>query len=419
MVPAKCGREEIIQGCFNLLGKRVSREFAHEVLTLMMAYSSGSDLSEYWIALRNRGGKGELSNWLYYGLRLGSLRKISVEQLAELLPEQEVEASIGILYRARRLDFLESTETRFTQTLDAILDSKTEIALQRRVESALDAVSHAINPSRYALAFATRVSAPLTSLLEHRNRLAQLRMDPNTASPAFSYARYSAMLTLATVATEESEKPAAVWAAQIGPWDRVVETGRSLFGERWCFDLLANVAAGIKSVEYRAPDAADLLDTEMSLCQRVRHARLRYNSTTWWSKQLEAVKSGRERRCVLLVLLSWAAPQTIVSVLDLLPTAVDRLTQSEWETLCDGLQQSQFLRRKLESGGTFDAKGLPVRLGIRTGCVLILRSVGSSSEEIYKKYLSQALTKDPIVHELVLREALDLRHFGGKSGSQI
>ena len=409
-IPAKCGRDEIIARCFDLLRDSKSQDFGEDVLALAVAYAPGGDLVDQWSIRFAALATSDKQRWLYYGLRLGVLSTIPIEKLRNLLPEEANKSFLRLLYQARRLDFVEQSEANFNQILDEILDGGAVIAVQRQVESVLDAVSHSIDPFRYAMSFNERIEAPLMRLIERINRPSKL-LTRTLPKETESYAYHISAKRLAEAADREVEKPAAVWATEIEPWETIVEAGRSFFGDRWSFDLLANVSAGIKSPTDKCADTPDLLDKKTSLCRRARHARLRSTSITWWLQQFDAAQSGSEVRFALLVLFTWATPQTVVGMVDCLEAAVGRLSESLWRSLFYGIRRSGGYGRRVRNDWSSGVDKLPESLNLRLACLLVDRAGGPERGELYGKYLAADLVDDPIVLQLVQEEAFDMRHF--------
>jgi hypothetical protein len=232
-IPSRCGREEIVRRSFDMLRCPLARDFATEVVGLLRAYSAGSDLSQHWLTCcETANSVSESAKWLEYGLQLGVLPTINAELLARVIPQSLTSEVLDVLYRARRLDFLERNEATFNTVIAGILDKRIGIAQQRRVESALDALNHAVDPLRYVLAFDQRSPVPLARTLEHRNRSAKLSWSPRISTETEFYSAHRACVGIATAAEIETAKPTAVWATELEPWDRIVEVGRSFFGEQ-------------------------------------------------------------------------------------------------------------------------------------------------------------------------------------------
>jgi hypothetical protein len=221
-------------------------------------------------------------------------------------------------------------------------------------------------------------------------------------------------MELARAAEDETNKTAAQWATELEPWDRVVETARSLFGDRWAFYLLANSAAGIKSKTEKCVDCPDLFDTARPLCRRARHARLRSTSVTWWRKQLGVAKNSIETQFVCLQALTWATPSCVIGNIDELERALSSLSENEWHSVFQGVRRAAFWTSR--TGESTDWKisprQLPRRLSMRAACAFAARCDSKVALSIHRKFLAPRLTDDPIILEFAQRDAVDLARFG-------
>jgi hypothetical protein len=124
-------------------------------------------------------------------------------------------------------------------------------------------------------------------------------------------------------------RTAAEWSAELGPWNNIVEAGRTLFGEQWAFHYLSAIAAAIRSTSDKCRDSGQLLDPQRPLCRRARYARLRPTSAKWWNSRLGSAADPIQLLFVLLMAFTWAAPQTIVANIELLESKLSRLDEKQ------------------------------------------------------------------------------------------
>src|SRR5581483_11156569 len=73
-LPPKCGRDELVARCFEILGEFPPKDYETQILSLIRVNStSQSDLLPQWLAhMRQQTGAGWLT-WMEYGLQLGAL----------------------------------------------------------------------------------------------------------------------------------------------------------------------------------------------------------------------------------------------------------------------------------------------------------------------------------------------------------
>lgn len=413
----KCGREELVSRCFEILRGDIPGDFAEGIISLLKVNtSSPSELAPFWIEQTNAHSGEKRLRWLKYGVELGVLSTVDITKVRGMDERPHDKQTLAALFRARRLDFLERSEATFDSVADAILERAIIAQPQRRVESALDILVHAVNPSRYAITFQERHPVPLATRLEQRNWPAKLSWNSQFATATELYANHSRCVDLGRVADEEVQQLGDVWACDLAPWDRIVETARALFGQRWAFYYLANIAAGIRSTTERGADYDHLLDEERSLCRRTRYARLRSTSLKWWREQLDKKGTADQLLFALLVSLTWAAPKTIVGLLESIEPALLKLTDQQWHLLFHSLRRAVIWTSsgRLANSWRITAKDLPKNLTLRAACIFAARAAPASSLGIYKRFLSGRLTEDDIVLEFAQQEALDAENLFSK-----
>jgi hypothetical protein len=279
----------------------------------------------------------------------------------------------------------------------------------------LDALNRAIDGSRYATAFRNQHPVPLASILQRRERAPST----NASLDSFGTARYKnhgACLEIAAVAEEGLARPAEQWVCDLGPWNTIVETGRSLWGDRHALSYLATVSAGIRSTSERGSDCPDLLDHSRPLTRRVRHARLRATAQNWWKIQFQSARSTVEKELVLLVAFTWARLNVFTANLDEVETLVSELDQSRWKRIVYDARRATGLagpRGGIRAKEDLDIDVLPKNLSPRVAALIGQRI--QATDRICRRYLRSYDSDDSIVLELLTEEALDSRHFGRDS----
>lgn len=415
VLPPKCGREELVKRAFDILASGPPADYGYEIVELLRANIASAD--EATSAWRERVGSTMPPRWLEYGLLLGVLSRLNLSEIANLVEGPTSSARpLELLYRARRFDYLERDEGTFELSLTAILSREMRPQHQRRIESALDALSHALDPSRYATAFTNRVPIALSKVLAQHNRPEYLQWGPEISTNTELYQSHRKCVAVAALAQEESEKTAAEWATEISPWERIVEAGRAEWGDRWAFFCLANLAAGIKSSSERCKEFPDLLDHSRSLCRRARHARMKSGQRLWWRGQFGAVHTPVDRMVVSLVAMTWATPDTLVAIHESLNDALVQLDEQQWHQVLGASRLSVLLAdlRKKEIMASFDASALTGGLSARTVVALASRATPETAHQLHERFFADRVDDDPVALEFVQGEALDLERFGTK-----
>ena len=420
VLPPRCGREELIKRCFQMLAAFPPRDLALQLLDLLKANSeSRSDVMKCWIEHVKTATPEKRLRWLDHGVQLGALSMLAPEELAHLMSDSNFQAeptALAALFRAGRLDFLHSSEVVFDSVITQILDRRISAQPARRIESPLDALSHAVNGGRYAAAFRDRQPVSLENYLESRRRVAKLTWSSQLVTNTESYAGHRLCVDFARAAEKQSQRSTIEWATDLSPWDAVVEAGRSLWGDRWAFLNLANIAAGIRSTSDKCSDCPDLLDASRSLARRIRFARLRSGAHKWWKTQLERASSEFEMSFALLVAFTWTTASTILANAELVDTLLPRLNQQSWHRLFSAARRCASLAKvREESGEELDPRKLPSRMSQRLASLLADRVDLSSSRLLCKRYIEGTPTEDTVVLEFVQREAMDVQNFGTES----
>ncbi len=415
VLPPKCGREELVKRCFEMLHKNPPGDTSDALLEVVRANSEGNaDLTAAWIEQYERAtdDPGRLK-WLDHGVDLGVVSILDIHRLRDLLGTLTNETDLlNILFRARRLDYLQCSEVLFDKMVSGILSHNVSPQPLRRIESALDALSQAVDPRRYAFAFRDRQPTALAQLLERRHLAASLTWSPHIATGTEPFKNHDLCVQLARVADEESQRSTIEWASDLGPWERIIELGRSLFGDRWAFYYLANVGAGIRSSAVKCNEFSDLLDHSQPLSRRTRYARLRSGAHHWWKGQLEAARTNEEQMFVALVALTWVKPATLLAIWEQIDPIVAALDSKTWRELYVGVRRAFLWAQPDGWKEELDISSLPQGLTARFAELFSDRVDLKSAHLIYARYVKGTADEDPVALEVTQREALDLERFG-------
>lgn len=419
-LPPRCGREQLVARCFELLNGNPPRDFASHLIGVLATNSDEkASLIKVWTSYFRASTADRRLRWLEYGLELDVLATVELSALENTLTELDLQNEIDsmrILFCAGRLDYIERSEDRFNKVLGSILDRTITARPQRRIESALHAVNHALDAGRYALAFRDRQPVPLADLLESRNRAVRLTWPDQLLTNTETYEAHKLCVEIAKIAEGECRRLAAEWATELSPWNTVIEAARSRWGEKWAFTLLANVAAGIRSKSERCSEYSNLLNHNQPLAFRVRYARLRSGAQKWWSEQFNQVRTSDETLFTLLIALTWAKSPTLLSNQDQISEHLASLDQHQWERLFYSLQRCRNqARSREESSELVGTESIQESPNLRFLAVLAHRLEPSARRVLYMRHFESAIRDQPILMNLISREAQDAEHFGTDS----
>ena len=418
VLPAKCGRDELIEKCFLLLQKDVPRDYAMELIELIKANASSSEIEQIWVTNAAR-AESDSTRWFDYGLNLGVLSQINLESLEKLVCDASPGSKIlNILFRANRIDYCEKSEQIFDAVIQAILSKQIIAQRARRQRSVLELFCQSLDPSRYSLAFHFRQPIPLADMWAAkgpRTNFSPLETDELNGTP--EYESVEKCLHVVRIAATEAGRTALDWATDLSPWENLIDTSQNVWGRTWAHFNLANVAAGIRSSHQTCVDSPDLLDQSRSLTRRVRYARLRAGSPTWWTKQLEGVTDQPDLMLLTLVLLTWGSSSTLTALSEQLDVVLNRLNVSNWYRVIRSVESCVFATQEESRNRslTFDLKKLPKSLSERLAAAFGSRAKDEQRRVFYQKYLHNYVGVDRITLEFCQDEALDLANLNEPS----
>jgi hypothetical protein len=413
VLPSNCGKDELLGRCFSILQTMPPMDYALEIIELIKANSNAEEIQCLWFS-RIPETQSERTRWIDYGLRLGLLSQIALADLTNVLSDSPYDAKrLNLVFRARRFDYLESNEISCKTIIDAILNTQVKAQRQRNAQSIIELFGHALDPHRYSVAFSYRQPIPLMDIWQKNPRVRIAGIQNERMLQAVPYDVLRLCIEITNVAEVESQRTAAEWATELGPWENIVEKSRSLCGDKWALLCLANVAAGIKSQKETCVDFHDLLDYSKSLCRRVRYARLRAGNASWWSKQIDSANSPEDIMLITLVLLTWGSSSTLIALARSIENFIDRLTLDNWYLLMESVQRTMSLvHEDLREGlSHFDLSSLPGELSDRTATAFGMRARREEREAFYLKYFQNYCGTDVIILEFCQNEALDHSNF--------
>jgi uncharacterized protein YheU (UPF0270 family) len=409
ILPARNGREELMQHCFRVLSSAPPADYVADLTTLIRSNSTHEEARDMWLSHADEVVQAERTQWLEYGLQLGALARLPDERILALLSDGPLDARRAlVLMKARCWTLIEGQEVFFQACLDALLDGTLRVVVRRNAATRLlERFGTVMSAAALGFAFSNSEPLPLNEVLR-RHGIHFFGDDEREPIPPYSSAQSCARV--ADLVEREFLLPARTWATEIGPWDRVVETVRGTWGTRWVLRVLANVAAGIRSAVETCTDHSDLFDEGLSLCRRARYARLRAGNIGWWKLQLASATQSHDMLFCLLLLLAWGSPSTLTALAAELDPILANLDEHHWYLLNQSLQESVGYRRSGAQGleVVIDIKRLPLRLGPRTASALTIRSVQGTRYELYDAYLKDYNGSDSAVLHACGQIALSL-----------
>ncbi|MFE3194063.1 NACHT domain-containing protein [Nocardia sp. NPDC059240] len=129
-----------------------------------------------------------------------------------------------------------------------------------------------------------------------------------------------------------SRKSSRRYSFSFNGWDRICESARKSFGERWAVRSLAIRIAGLKP-ENELIGEASLWDEKIPLSRRVRFARMARVDHNWWLQQLSGASTRADRMFWAGVVISWASVANLEQLSAEISRIVDGLPIDEFHSL--------------------------------------------------------------------------------------
>lgn len=414
-LPAKCGREELIDRCFVFLEKYHPKGLVSDLLRFLNLNSeSPDDLSSKWIHHFRSSSPSRRKTWLEHGLVLKVLPTLALSDVNSLFPsaEHDVDA-IQSLCQSGRFDFLEDSESKFDAAVDETLNGSIQLPYRGpSVKSILGSFCYAASPTLYQSAYMHRGPGGLNQAI---SRYYGLELDPDTlplSKGTESYVNYPKCKHFVEVVDRERVRQDLDWTTDLQPWNTIVETGRNLWGETKKWQHLAVLSTYVVQRD-RTSDSPDLIDKTRPLCQRVLFGSRRADDPNYWANQLSSTSTNEDRRFVCMVMVALADPKVLAQHSGRVGELLDAFRTKDWTWIYDTAEECQLPRRvKGHKVVPLKTSDIPASISARMACVLALRGGDHTAMLVYRKCLQKRLDAEPQVLEFAVRYALDLNHFG-------
>lgn len=341
LIPCECGRNEIIDECFTQLKKFPNKDYSNELIGILS--NNPHKLDELWKNEVDNFSNNELVKWLEYGYQLHVIQKLDPQLLTDLVTRDSIEyqeKKLQILINTNRFDIVENNIILKKTVLDYVLSNKILTAPRRKSECSIQYISSILNP--YIIS---------TILLSENNDIITFKK--------YIYQRYRYFLTetdsmefeikdeldlkISEVICELKvvfESSINEWKTSIHYWDLLVESFRSNFGDYWALKTISILSAGINSREEKFDDFSDLFDSSVSMCKRVRYARLKSGNSVYWERQL---LNSEDLVFTLTILLTWSTPKTLINIFEQINNEVLKLRRDELLLLIKTLKQTSLV----------------------------------------------------------------------------
>lgn len=268
VLPKDCGRDVLLEQCFTILRSLPPKDYALEILEIISANAHFEEVKELWLKEVFNVVGPERTQWVEYGLYLGSLAVVTTSDLRGLLSDEfDKPKRLGFLFRARQTKFYESSEDYINIIIRSILDRDLTSHAQQHMRSVLGLFCGVLDTSFYTTAIRIQNQFPehysFAEVLRHYSPSADI--DWTAKDLTSSHKIFDKCIETIEVVSKEQQRPAKEWMSELGPWDTIVEKMRSIWGEQWTSFHVACLACRTNASRELYQDFPDLLDHSKSL----------------------------------------------------------------------------------------------------------------------------------------------------------
>jgi hypothetical protein len=334
LLPIECGRNEIIEESFNQLKKFPSKDYAAELIGIIN--NNPNETLEKWQENLNKIDGVAQTKWLEYGYNLQLIHKVDEIVLVSLVSSSFTDDNLRrlqLIINGNRFEIIENRSDLKELAFKAILNGDLKIFNKKNSNFSLRYLTVVLHPLIFSYIFNSDYNKNL-SLLNHLGRFAE---EYSGRSPSTTINKFivndeidKKVKDFETLTVDVFELETSKFYSSIEPWDKIVETGRRIFGENFSLLCFAIIGAGIKSKSETFDEFQDLHNVKISLCKRVRCARMKSGNTGYWDNLLN---NKDEVIFTLAVFLNWATPKTFIQLLKKTNSIINLLSDEDFATL--------------------------------------------------------------------------------------
>ena len=264
VLPLQSGREELTERCFELLLGGVPQDYSRTLLELIRENSDRAGAFSSWREGFARLKGTRLTEWISFGLYLEVLDQLDDLEAQVVVRESrdEVGKRLAMLLTGGALpDALD--EAHLAEIMSWSLSREEMWGYEAWGEEALGQIGRAVSPMAFSVVFRWGGGDRLLSEFWHGNfpRIRGAKDGVVTALPNTELAercRRFGSVGQELAATHSVRR----WRTELGPWNRLVETGRHELGDCWMLQVFAFVASGVKTGREQCVNARELLTTK-------------------------------------------------------------------------------------------------------------------------------------------------------------
>ncbi|MGK5057636.1 NACHT domain-containing protein [Janthinobacterium sp. LB2P49] len=331
LLPEACGRNIVVEECYKQLSKFPKHDYAWELVSIIT--NNPYNNADIWMSyLQNYSDDNSLTEWFSMAYRLELVHRLDDSLIDNLL---SVEKEEHLLKRV-----LVAINGKGASYFNKNIELK-NFALKNILSRDIETIPRDSNNKGSALSFLATFTHPyllrtifrngdedvlceqyVSRMLEMSRGAYDIKVFDVEDEVDGKVGKYLELISFAL------ESSLYQYRTSLAPWDCLVESGRAVFGEEWCFYVLAVIASRIKGRNDDVSALDNLDDNKVSLCGRARYARLKSGNVKYWE---ERFSQKGEKTFVLLLFINWATPRVILELYPLVSSVVKKMKKPDLE----------------------------------------------------------------------------------------
>jgi len=339
LLPYECGRAEVVSECFEQLKKFPHEDYALELIGIIR--NNPYNTLEYWTNYAEQLEGGKLTTWFSYAYFLQIIHTIEENLLIKLVQKgdsKQISSKLQTLINGNQVEIIDKNEKLKTKAFNDVLSGSIFVFYRKSTNSSLQFLSSVIHPTIITRIFDdSEPNITFINFVSQRFRYFSSRGESNIITDfKIVDAIDNLIKDFSDSVTPALNTDLSEWRKSLEPWDTLVEKCREYFKDEWGIHLLSVIAAGIKSKKEKHEEFDDLHNNSVSLCKRVRCARMKSGNIKYWESQL---KDPNDLVFVLLVFFTWSTPKTINQLLNKIDVIIKNLEEEEYLKLVNSLKK--------------------------------------------------------------------------------
>ena len=344
ILPIQCGRNELVQECFEELKKFPPDDYAFELIGILN--NNPYKKEEYWASNLSSLSEKNMTKWLEYAYRLQIIyrleKNILIDAVKDVEDDHNLYKRLQILIDGNRSDIIDANIDIKNTILKGILMNNISLIFRRANEYPLQFLSLLLHPyilERILIKKEDNIS--IFNLINNSFRnFGTSETNIKSASDLVENDSVDNKIKNYFQSIEQIlHQEISLWRDSIEPWDILVEYGINHFDFIWKFKIISVISAGLKIKGEILENFNELNDDNKSLCKRVKFARHKSGNHKYWENLL----SETDDICfILLIFFTWATIKTIIRLLDQIDFIIKKLSLEDFKLLSESLKNTTF-----------------------------------------------------------------------------